>query len=168
MRDARRALTIFEKMRIVKFAMAAIKQHGGLKSTPRLRVRGKVPSQEVDFSKKRKRGVSIQAICKQEFGSLLGGISVSRLLKRARVQKWDRLSEDQQRKMYSLTDEMKKALELNQSSIKGWHCLTEDDVKQSVQKTGKIQRWKVPGQVIQDTWVGSGKSRDIYIYIYRL
>ena len=81
---------------------------------------------------------------------MLGGMNVSRLRKKAKDQKWFELTEDQQRRMYSLTDSMKKALDLDKSKIKGWRALTEEEVKESLEKEGKVQRWKIPGEVIKE------------------
>ena len=112
--------------------------------------KGKVNKLCVTWNRKRKRGLDIQAQCRIKFGSMLGGMNVSRLRKKAKDQKWFELTEDQQRRMYSLTDSMKKALDLDKSKIKGWRALTEEEVKESLEKEGKVQRWKIPGEVIKE------------------
>lgn len=150
-RAPRRAVTIYEKMQIVKFAQELDNKHQSPAiAHPKTRVKGKVNKLGVTWNRKRKRGLDIQAQCRIKFGSMLGGMNVSRLRKKAKDQKWFELTEDQQRRMYSLTDSMKKALDLDKSKIKGWRALTEEEVKESLEKEGKVQRWKIPGEVIKE------------------
>lgn len=149
-RPPRRALTIYEKMQIVKYAEELEAASPGLASrVPTKRVKEKVCNAGVEWKKKKRRGVDIQSLCKTKFGPLLGGIRVTKLRQRARVQKWYLLTEAQQRKMYSLTDEVKKALKLEQR-IKGWRALSEEDTRGQIESSGKVQRWKVPGEIIKE------------------
>lgn len=117
---ARRALTIYQKMQIVKYADEVEQNIPTLeKRHPAARARGKVASDQVRWIRKRKKGIDVQALCRLKFGSLLGGIKVCVLRKRARLQKWSLLTEAQQRSMFSLTDEVKQSLKLGADTIKG-------------------------------------------------
>jgi len=153
-RPARRALTIFEKMQIVHYAEELEAKHHGLASkVPLRRVKGKKSCVGLALKpRKKKRGVDIQSLCKLKFGERMGTIKVCLLRKRAREQKWFLLPESQQRKMYSLTDEVKQALNLEASTIKGWRTWSEEAAKKHIEDKGKIQRWKVPGEVIKERY----------------
>ena len=142
-KNPRRAVTIYDKMQILKFA-DKVEQEAGL--APKRKVRGKKPGGAV--AKRKIRGLNLQLRCRAEFGALLGGMKVSTLRKRCKEQRWHELPDSQQRKMFSLTDEAKKALGL--TSFKGYKHMTEDDVHARIEKNGAIQRWSMPGEILKD------------------
>lgn len=147
----RRALTIYEKMQIVNYAQELEDKAGGTRQPhPKTRLRSKSDSSTVTWKKKGSRkGLNLQHLCKTKFGDQMGAIKICVLRKRAREQKWAELTESQQRSMYSLTDEMKKHLQLH-GTMKGWRSLGEEDVSALVQNKGKLQRWKIPVEVLKD------------------
>jgi len=142
-KQTRRAVSIYDKMQILKFADKVEQEHG---LVPRRKVRGKQPGGLV--VKRKKRGLNLQLRCRAEFGAFLGGMKISTLRKRSKEQRWADLTEGQQRKMFSLTDEAKKALGL--TNLKGYKHMSEDDVHSTIEKNGAIQRWRIPGEILKD------------------
>lgn len=125
-------MTIKEKLKICRFAEKVYQEQN--------------VSRKDDGTYKKKKGLNIQAVCQQKFGSKLGGIRVPRLLKTARKMKWAELTESQQARMHHLTDNLKQSMGLKEY-VKGWKCLSQAEV----QEAGKIQRWNIPQQVLKDS-----------------
>ena len=105
-------MTIKEKLKICRFAEKVYQEQN--------------VSRKDDGTYKKKKGLNIQAVCQQKFGSKLGGIRVPRLLKTARKMKWAELTESQQARMHHLTDNLKQSMGLKEY-VKGWKCLSQAD-----------------------------------------
>lgn len=99
--------------------------------------------------KKRRKGLNIQSACRAHFGPMLGNLKVCRLRKVAKEQRWKELTEAQQRSMYGLTDELKQSMGLN-PLLKGWKTFSEKECETTIEREGKIPRWRIPGEILKD------------------
>jgi hypothetical protein len=95
------------------------------------------------------KGVNIQSACKAKFGNILGNIKVCQLRKAARKQKWEELTETQQKSTYQMSDALKVSLG-NESSVKGWKSLGSKRAEVEIKAGRNLQRWRVPAPVLQD------------------
>lgn len=161
-KPVRRALTIYDKLKILKYADGLTAKQRPQRSTDKNVDKKKkrpapsdadVESTAIVHTKEQKRhvrrGINVQAACKSHFGDFLGGMKICLLRKRCRDEHWNELTEKQQKTLYGLTDELKMAFGLKHR-IKGYKCLGEKDLNQRIKDSGKIQRWKVPGCILQD------------------
>lgn len=147
MKPACQRLTIFQKLEIVRYADALIAES-------RKQADDKV---EKPASKKHigarirdwQKGVNIQSACKAKFGNILGNIKVCQLRKAARKQKWEELTETQQKSTYQMSDALKVSLG-NESSVKGWKSLGSKRAEVEIKAGRNLQRWRVPAPVLQD------------------
>lgn len=140
-------LTIFSKLQVVKYAQNLMKT---------------LESKDVESAKGKKRrnpnarfrrmhcvqGVHLQRACEQKFPNL-GKIKVGSLLRQADAQCWASLSIDQQKKWFQLPDHLKVAMGLS-DKVKGWKNMSTDQIQEKATEQGHVQRWDVPGPVLQD------------------
>ena len=173
-KPTRRALTIYDKLKILKYAdnlrmkqrpqKSKDKNAGKKKKRPAPICDADAESEAVVQTKGQKRhvrrGINIQAACKAHFGDFLGGMKVCLLRKRAQQERWNELTEKQQKTLYGLTDELKMAFGL-QHRIKGYKCLGEADLTRRIKDNGKVQRWKVPGCILQDGFLIQYSADDL-------
>lgn len=141
-----RRLTIFEKLQIVAYIKELREKHHA--SIKKLR-KGKTKKRRLQ--RKFCRGLNVQAMCAQKFGSQLRRIKVCQLEKQAQEQRWSLLTEAQQKSTVQLTDQQKMALGLS-SNVKGWKSLREDASKLSekIKSNATLPRWSVPGKVLEE------------------
>ena len=71
------------------------------------------------------------------------------LRKAARKQKWEELTEIQQKSTYQMSDALKVSLG-NESSVKGWKSLGSKRAEVEIKAGRNLQRWRVPAPVLQD------------------
>lgn len=71
------------------------------------------------------------------------------LRKAARKQKWEELTETQQKSTYQMSDALKVSLG-NESSVKGWKSLGSKRVEAEIKAGRNLPRWRVPAPVLQD------------------
>ena len=138
-------LTIYQKMQIVNFANSKVEEWEKQLNSPRKKTR-------LHKNKLRHRsfkGMNLQRICQQRFPEL-GKIKVCSLLKMSEEQSWASLSEDQQKRWFQLPDHLKAAMGLT-DKVKGWKALGTDHLQKCAREKGFINRWKVPGLVMQDS-----------------
>jgi hypothetical protein len=121
-------LTIFSKLQVVKYAQDLMKA---------------VESKDVESAKGKKK-----KDCEQKFPNL-GKIKVGSLLRQADEQCWASLSIDQQKKWFQLPDHLKVAMGLS-DKVKGWKNMSTDKIQEKATEQGHVQRWDVPGPVLQD------------------
>ena len=62
----------------------------------------------------------------------------------------EELTEQQQKSTFQLTDAMKMALGLDAKKIKGWKALGTEHAEERLQDLGQLQRWSMPGPVLED------------------
>ena len=142
-------LTIFQKLEIIRHAR---------------KIRDEMKAQQGATQTKRKkknmgmkirdwvRGVNVQKACETHFASIIGKVKVCQLEKACREQRWEELTEAQQRKMYQLSDTLKASLG-QQHKLKGWRAHNAEELISSVRDKGHLQRWTVPAVVLQDMGV---------------
>lgn len=97
------------------------------------------------------KGLNVQSMCIQRFGSQLQKIKVCQLEKQANEQKWSLLTEAQQKSTVQLTDQQKMALGLS-SNVKGWKSLRENasEFSAKIKSNAPLPRWSVPGKVLEE------------------
>ena len=95
------------------------------------------------------KGLNLQAVCKNQFGDRLGRIKVCQLCAQAKEQKWSCLTIQQQKSMYQLTDSLKLSLGL-MARVKGYKSMNVDQIKEKLQHQKALQRWTIPGPVLED------------------
>ena len=160
MPTVKRTMSIFEKLRVVRYAKELEKS----KTIVCIRFRYKKAAPKKRFCK----GVNIQRACEQKFPEMMAG-RVSRWMKQANDERWEELTEQQQKSTFQLTDAMKIALGLDTKKIKGWKALGTEHAEARLQDLGQLPRWSVPGPVLEDREGNKQECSDpicIYIYIY--
>ena len=140
MPKVKRTMSIFEKLRVVRYAREISKN----KTVVCVRFRYK----KAPPSKRFLKGVNIQRACEQKFPELAGRVTT--WMKRAEEERWEELTEHQQKTTFQLTDAMKMALGLDAKKIKGWKALGTEHAEARLQDLGQLPRWSVPGPVLED------------------
>ena len=143
LREHTQRLTIFQKLEIMKYARSLLEEHS-LVSTSKKRLHRKT-----DVPRKRfRKGMNLQALCKNRFGATLGSIKVCQLLKAAKTQMWEKLTVAEQKKFYLMPDKVKVAVGLS-STVRGWKSLGHEDIIQQVERGDQLRRWNAPGAVMK-------------------
>ena len=137
---AKKIMSIFEKLQVVRYA----KEMERNKSIVCRRFRRKSAAPK----KRTLKGLNIQAACQKRFPEMTG--RVSKWMKQADEERWEELSEQQQKTTRQLTDAQKIALGLNTKRIKGWKALGSELAQEKLQDLGQLSRWSVPGPVLED------------------
>ena len=143
-------------MQIVKYAKEVLEQHRSFQAGDALKRKKKGQGRSWNH------GLNLQKVCAQRFPEKLNKIKVCVLRRQAEEQKWDQLTEAEQKSCSQLTDVMKMNLGL-ESQIKGWKSLHPDKVMEKIQQNEDLKRWNVPGKVLEERRLG---GKDIYIFIY--
>ena len=139
-------LTIFQKLEIVDFALSLTDARAA--ELPRCKGKKKKKTQKKTQIRNVLKGCNRQQMCLQKFPHL-GGIQICRLIKAAEEQSWRSLSIAQQKKFFHLPDSLKCALGL-QKKVRGWKSLGVDAIEAAVKDGCNLQRWNVPGPVLQE------------------
>ena len=140
-------LSIYDKVKIVEFAEKLL-QEAPLHAS---RCNARNSGQGLLLFRHRenfRRGINLQSRCQQEFPNL-GKIKVCVLIRRCKEQSWKTLSTEQQKKYYQLPDDIKVALGRTED-VKGWKSIGYEALHESVKQKGTINRWNVPGPVLED------------------
>lgn len=163
-------LTIFQKLEIVRYANQLWQdfQEKHERDNP-----SDDETEMAPRSKKRKRGfgdevrrvikgVNVQRACEIKFQNVIGKIKVCQLQKACRIQKWESLTEKQQKSLYHLPDSLKVSLGLSHL-VKGWKSLDPASFQKLSDDNMAIKRWSVPGPVLKElneamTEFAEGKS----------
>lgn len=139
-------------MEIVEYASSLIK--GGVDNL--VLAKKKRGNDEKKSGKKRRffkpcfvRGVNLQKVCEQKFPHIKG-IKVGVMVRQAKEQSWACLSEKQQKQFYHLPDSMKQAMGVKRK-LRGWKTLRQDGLMNKIDKDGALNRWTVPGVVLEAT-----------------
>ena len=142
--------TIYEKMQVVDFASSLIATN-----KPKIAAALRKRKRNAGGERKRKvrrrfscRGLNLQKLCEQKFPSLRG-IKVCTLLAQCEKQKWRSLSIEQQKKYFQVPDSLKVALGQH-DKVRGWKQLGRDKLMENIQEKGFVNRWNVPGPVLQE------------------
>lgn len=152
-----RRLTIFQKLEIVRYANQLWQEHREKHESD-----NPVDDEMARRSRKRKRGlgdevrqvikgVNVQRACEIKFQGVIGKIKVCQLHKACRLQKWESLTEKQQKTLFHLPDSLKVSLGLSHL-VKGWKSLDPESFQKLSDDNMAIKRWSVPGPVLKDSY----------------
>lgn len=136
-------LTIFQKLQVIDFAEEVIAEAKSNSRSSRKKTR-KTKKLRGNFI----RGMHLQRVCEQKFPQV-GKIKISQLLKQAQEQSWRSLSVAQQKQYCQLPDSLKVAMGFT-DKCKGWKAVGTEKFQELAREKGYVNRWKVPGLVMQD------------------
>lgn len=143
-------MTIFQKLQICDYALALLreaKQKVVISKSSRGKKGQKAkPPKRKNFAK----GLNLQKLCEQKF-SHMRGVRVCRLLYQCEHQGWRNLSIAQQKRSFQLPDACKVALGQS-TKVRGWRSLGSDGMQEAIESKGFVNRWAVPGAILQDGW----------------
>lgn len=150
-------LTIFQKVQIVDFAVALVAEKKqaaqmlllGRRSRKKKHTPGNQGSRQERAY--RVRGLNLQKVCEKRFPEL-NGVKVCQLIAQCEKQSWRSLSVHQQKRYFHIPDSLKAAL--GQKTLRGWKNLGYDGLQQLAEEKGTVNRWAVPGPVLQDRVAG--------------
>ena len=146
-------LNIFQKVQIADYAAGLLAESRQKLVVKKRRKTHAKPSARKYFAK----GLNLQALCENKFPQMRG-IKICQLIYQCETQSWRSLSVHQQKRYYQLPDSLKVALGIGK--VKGWKSLDQDALAEEMQKTGKLNRWSVPGPVLEERY-GSNAATPI-------
>ena len=145
-------ISIFQKVQIVDFAENLLQTQKPISQGRRKR-KAKPTAGKHHVRVNFLRGVNLQRACQQKFPQL-GRIKVSALIKQCHQQSWRSLSKAQQVRWCQLPDNLKASMGLTRK-VKGWKALTPQQLSDSAKEKGYVQRWAVPGAILEDQSFGN-------------
>ena len=142
MRKTAPRLTIFQKLEIVRYAEKLLEERQS-ESQPKKRKRRRPKMRDWVH------GINLQRACQVKFENVIGRIKVCQLRKAAKEQRWEELTERQQKTFYQLPDSLKATLG-HGDRLKGWKALGNESLEACCKDQGHLKRWVVPAPVLQD------------------
>ena len=145
-------LTIYQKVKIVDYAVALIAEKKQTQFALHRKRNSKKKSSRDQGNRQQRafrvKGLNLQCVCEQKFPELQG-VKVCQLIVQCERHSWRSLSTQQQKRYCQIPDTLKAALG-ETTTLRGWRALGTDAIQDLAEKKGVVNRWAVPGPVLQE------------------